>query len=344
MDSRRKYMKGVIDDALNGDSNAFAILYASSYTDLYTRAARVLDNDNDIHDILYGTYTAAFTRLEDLRNPLRFYKWIKIICRGRLHTFLTEKGMAEEDVRRALNKGRFGDNNVRSNPSVEKSGELLEHVLRDLGYEPNTVPLDTLVGYHKERFVSRAPFYIVLAILLIVLLIIIFFMFKPSIELTKDEANSTPHQVVYFARTESVLPITHVISHFNNDVIEISHLEGDLYSVTVEENGNLDVTCRALNRRTATDSVEITEIDKIDPVVEDYYLAGDTFVIMVSDEGYGVDYGSFELVNNSDLKKYEVISYDEGSGKVVLPYTHEPMSLSFSDLAGNTITFAVTPS
>ncbi|MBQ4374087.1 MAG: hypothetical protein II785_08260, partial [Lachnospiraceae bacterium] len=73
------YYKRLIDDALAGDSNSYAILFVSTYQNLYQRAFYYTQNEYMTQDILTDTYIQAFSNLSSIPSPRSFRVWVRYL-------------------------------------------------------------------------------------------------------------------------------------------------------------------------------------------------------------------------------------------------------------------------
>lgn len=88
-----------VKDARNGDTEAFARLYADIYKDLYHIALYSLGNTHDACDAVSDTVMDAFCSIGKLRNENAFRSWIMRILSAKIKNRLKEYagGSAELD-------------------------------------------------------------------------------------------------------------------------------------------------------------------------------------------------------------------------------------------------------
>lgn len=66
----------LVQQAKNGDVDAFSKLYSFVYEDLYRFAFYTLKNQEDACDTVSDTVLAAFSQIKKLRDPSLFKHWI----------------------------------------------------------------------------------------------------------------------------------------------------------------------------------------------------------------------------------------------------------------------------
>lgn len=75
-----KYIADLVSDAQQGNSNAFAELYAATYQKEYAYAYQCLKDAHLAQDALQETYILAFKNLGTLKDSLTFISWLNQIC------------------------------------------------------------------------------------------------------------------------------------------------------------------------------------------------------------------------------------------------------------------------
>ena len=80
-----------VDDAINGDSDAFAKLYELSKRQVYFTCLKFLKNEQDAQDIMQEVYITVLKKLSTLADKTSFQPWINCICVNKCKNFLKSK-------------------------------------------------------------------------------------------------------------------------------------------------------------------------------------------------------------------------------------------------------------
>ena len=81
----------LVKRAREGDQTAIAEIYNLTYKSAYGVARQIVANDDDACDILQDSYIAAFTKLDTLKEPEKFYGWFKRIVSNRCYNYIKKK-------------------------------------------------------------------------------------------------------------------------------------------------------------------------------------------------------------------------------------------------------------
>ncbi len=81
----------LVKRAQEGDQTAIAEIYNLTYKSAYGVARQIVANDDDACDILQDSYIAAFTKLDTLKEPEKFYGWFKRIVSNRCYNYIKKK-------------------------------------------------------------------------------------------------------------------------------------------------------------------------------------------------------------------------------------------------------------
>ncbi|HEX6535167.1 MAG TPA: RNA polymerase sigma factor [Gemmatimonadaceae bacterium] len=85
----------IVDAVLDGDADAYAILFAR-YRDAYTRyAIRLLGSRDDAEEALLAAFLRAYRALGQCRDPARFGAWLRRIVMNECRTRATRRGRRE---------------------------------------------------------------------------------------------------------------------------------------------------------------------------------------------------------------------------------------------------------
>lgn len=136
----------LVDDAKNGNSEAFEALYTLIYKDLYRSAYYVLSNREDAEDVVSETFFQAYKGIKNLRDDTLFRAWIfKILwtlCKRKKAQYVAEKGITEIDDDTL---------NICDLHGIDREAEriLLEDALKSLSEsERMAVILHSYLGYN----------------------------------------------------------------------------------------------------------------------------------------------------------------------------------------------------
>ncbi|MDD6311073.1 MAG: RNA polymerase sigma factor [Firmicutes bacterium] len=75
-----QYLKSLVLSAQQGDSNAFAELYAATYRKQYRFAYSYLKDEFLAQDALQETYILALKGIQNINDPQLFVAWLNQIC------------------------------------------------------------------------------------------------------------------------------------------------------------------------------------------------------------------------------------------------------------------------
>ena len=97
------YLTDLCARAIDGNSNAFAELYAATFRQQYRYILRTVQDAREAADMLREVYTAALNGLPSLHNPALFTVWISRIsfrlCYESAHTAGEDRHPEQEMVR-----------------------------------------------------------------------------------------------------------------------------------------------------------------------------------------------------------------------------------------------------
>lgn len=88
----------LIKKATQGDTNAFAKLYESIYTDLYRFALYTLKNPSDAEDIVSETVVDAFSQIRKLHREESFKSWIFKILSNKCKRKFKNQNLSLEEI------------------------------------------------------------------------------------------------------------------------------------------------------------------------------------------------------------------------------------------------------
>lgn len=97
MDS--KEISRLVEKSKNGDKNSFGELYRLTAKSVYYTCLKLTANESAAQDIMQDSYTYAFEKLSELKNPESFIAWISRIAINKCNSYFNaEKKHAEIDI------------------------------------------------------------------------------------------------------------------------------------------------------------------------------------------------------------------------------------------------------
>ena len=117
-DFNHAYIGRLVVKSQNGDSDAFAELYAITYQHTYNYAAHYLRDTNLAQDALQETYILALRNISGIKEPALFVAWLNQICFRVCY-----------DMERK-NRQEYGENNPELLEFI--SDEYMDHIPEDM--------------------------------------------------------------------------------------------------------------------------------------------------------------------------------------------------------------------
>ncbi len=129
--------------AQQGDTEAFAALYETVSSKLYSTAFYMLGRKEDAEDIVMETVTDAFAEIRSLREPAAFEGWIFRILMNKIKrkrkSYITETVELQEDI-------------LSSGEAASDEGIALRKALQTLSQtDRSIIVLDVLGGYKSDE-------------------------------------------------------------------------------------------------------------------------------------------------------------------------------------------------
>lgn len=152
----------LVKRAQEGDQTAIAEIYNLTYKSAYGVARQIVANDDDACDILQDSYIAAFTKLDTLKEPEKFYGWFKRIVSNRCYNYIKKKKpdlfsqYTKEDEDGEEVEIEFADENETFAPDkaldYEETKRLLREIIDSL---PEEQSLCVLMYYVQDMSVAE---------------------------------------------------------------------------------------------------------------------------------------------------------------------------------------------
>ena len=331
------YYRGMIEEALAGDSNSYAILYVATYQNLYQWAYYYTKNEYTTQDILTDTYIEAFTHLTDLKSPRSFRVWVRNIAEQYILAALRNQAPTQWDqvdtlphptltMRREI----YGHRAPRM--SLEIAGQLLEYLFYEIGMTPNTLPLDTLADFHEYRMNLLRIQRLALAVVVFFLCLAPLWFIAPSF----DVAERTNHGVVSYDLTvKSFFNIKSVTAQVGDQFFPVTQSDSHTYTVKPTMNGDMDLRVTYFNSMTSEQRITVTKVDRDAPVVLESHMNEGTVTLIVQDNNTGVDYNAIALTSFSGEQLTFSHAVVDGQETVSFTYPGESVDIVIPDMAGN---------
>lgn len=144
-----KNTKNLVNEVLNGNTNAFEELYQLTSGKVYFTCLSFVKNEQDALDLMQETYLSALTHLSALKEPDRFPQWVSSIATNKCRDYLGKKSplLLDEEVLDTL-------------PANEDELTLPEHYITDrekrkilmdiMGEQLSMVQYQTILLYYFD--------------------------------------------------------------------------------------------------------------------------------------------------------------------------------------------------
>ena len=331
------YYKRLIDDALAGDSNSYAILFVSTYQNLYQRAFYYTQNEYMTQDILTDTYIQAFSNLSSIPSPRSFRVWVRYLeeryILAQLCTIDEAKWKNVATLPSPTIKERRAMYGRRApKMHLDIAGQLLEYLFFEAGIEPNNLPLDALEEYHHYRmnqlFIQRIALGVA----------VIFLLHTPLWFVTPDFSvvDTTDHGIVtYEVNTSRWVNVKSVTAQMSNQLVPVTQSDKHSYIVKPTANGELFIQVTYFNNMVSDQAFQVTGVDRQAPVVEDSHLKEGVVTLVLSDDNSGVDYDAISITALTGESLPVTPAMVEGKETISFPYEGGNVDIVIPDRAGN---------
>lgn len=134
---------------LEGDTQAFEIIYQNTYRQIYYTCMSFLKNEQNVYDVMQDTYITALTRLGQLQNPDRLVAWLNQIAVNRCRDFLRKR--QPEQLPDELTGTELVENNDNFLPeSYVINEEKRKQLLNIMQEELSAVQYQTIILYYFD--------------------------------------------------------------------------------------------------------------------------------------------------------------------------------------------------
>ena len=207
---------------------------------------------------------------------------------------------------------------------------------------PNTSLYDNIkrteTKKKKNHFASLFFFYVIPFILInLTIFYIVTALPKASISISEPiNYNTVEINIV----KHSLFPIKSINAKFENEVLELKKISNNVYSATVNKNGNLEVAIGNLNGMSKTFYDYVGSIDDNPPTI-DGLVEGNTVSVNFTDENSGINYDSLYAMDTKG-KKISPKNIDKVNNTADFRYDGSSLEVHLTDNAGNEVTATFT--
>ena len=131
-----------VEDAINGDSEAFSKLYEVSKRQVYFTCLRFLKNEQDAQDIMQEVYITVIKKLPELTDKKRFQAWVNRVAVNKCKNFLKSKRTVSlDEMQDDENYPEIPDDNLLPEEYVLNAAkrqivlDIMEKALSDIQYQ-----------------------------------------------------------------------------------------------------------------------------------------------------------------------------------------------------------------
>ena len=149
-----RYLADLVVRAQQGNSNAFAELYAATYQKQYRYSCRYLRDEHLAHDALQETYIQALKNLRTLQDPTLFVAWLNRI------NFRVCYDLQKKNERYVFDEGAMRELELRpgdlGRPEEEVVAEdVSEYILQQVRNLPLTESQAILMRYYQDLSIDE---------------------------------------------------------------------------------------------------------------------------------------------------------------------------------------------
>jgi len=141
-------IKELVDRVINGDTQAFEIIYQNTYRQVYCTCMSFLKNEQDVYDIMQDTYITALTHLQQLENPERITAWLNTIAVNKCKNFMRKRVPVQMDE--TVEQGLLEDNDNFLPESYVIHAEKRKIILDIMQEELSAVQYQTIIMYYFD--------------------------------------------------------------------------------------------------------------------------------------------------------------------------------------------------
>lgn len=221
------------------------------------------------------------------------------------------------------------------------ANQVLNNVLVACDRPLSKIPVETLEEWGNYKSYDFKICRRIACVILAVLIFLPLMFFHPTI--IAERTNVNPSDAATFeVSVQNLLPVDGVSATLDGTPLNTERVDSKHYYVTVPENGTLKIKAVSLNGQITENTYEVTHIDTDKPQLSDYYVEDNYVCLIVHDTYSGVDYSSISASTSSGDVVAPVF-VDAESGTIVFDIPSQPVTVSVSDMSGNTLEILLSP-
>ena len=247
----------------------------------------------------------------------------------------------------------FDKLNKTSVPELDSAlaDKILANVLDTCGYQPNTVPLETLSAAAAFNAKPALPKKIAPLAIAATAVTTPLALDAPDFSITQVADNT--YNPVYEIEVDAVLPIESVEVSLNGKEISSLAPQTNTFNIKPDENGTMSITVTLANRRSVTKTIVLTEVDYVAPTATVNGDISDQIILQASDGLSGINYDAISGIDINTGTVIAPLSCNPADGTIIFPYSKNTFKITIPDIAGNkyhltvtttTTTIIITPS
>lgn len=328
------YIRGLLEEWRQGDANAFAALYSVTYRKLCGHAYERLKDIYLTQDAVTETYLIAGE--EQKPEHVSLVPWLAGICDSVCDKLLRYSGDSKEKP-----KVGFAEPEV---PQLDEdtAEQMLYNILDTLGMEQNTVPLQNLNIYMSYRRQRSRLMTLIVWIMAAMIFFLPLLLIRPNMTLEKTSNADEAGRPVYTVRVNSIPEIYSVTATIGKDQMPVYQEGGAVYTIRPTQDGVMQVTVTADNRRSVRGSVLVDREDTEPPRLVKRSVDDNNSVTLTLTDESGVDFSGISG-SNSKGKAVKPLSVNERTGEVTFAYPSEKIAVSVPDRTGNVLRLILNP-
>lgn len=154
---KKTELLNLIQRTVDGESEAFAVLYEAYYNKIYYLCLKLLQNRDDANDIAQETFASAFENLRRLSNAFAFESWLKTIAVNKCKNYLKKckpvlfSQYDNEDHTEFLIEDENAENAEEAFDDFE-TRRIINHIIDQL---PDEQRICIILYYYDEKTVSE---------------------------------------------------------------------------------------------------------------------------------------------------------------------------------------------
>lgn len=145
----------LLEFATQGDFAAQEELYHDSYRRVYMIAIKMLQDDMQAQDMVQDVFVTAFTKLDNLREPAAWYRWLNLITANQCKNLLVKKRDQLLDDPDDTNLFGEESDTVLLPEAALDSEETSKMILQVIDGLPDAQRLCILYHYYQELTISE---------------------------------------------------------------------------------------------------------------------------------------------------------------------------------------------